>query len=259
MTHHDHLTLLHDLDVADPHPDPRSPRARAAVERILRADPPAPAPVPTRSHRLRRVAVAAGGIAALAVGGVLAPPLTGGDTAYATWTPQATVATGVQRADAGEACRDRLRDAADDDAALDSARVAVAEQRGTWTTVVLAGDGGFSGLCVDDGSAGLFDTMLGSVGTALVASPGPREVTATDLGVGATSAGELSLVAGIAGDEVAAVRLVSPTVGVVTATVGDGRFVLWYPGDELLDASTRGVDLELTFADGSTGAATVRL
>lgn len=259
MSQHDTATLLRALDVADPHPDPRSPRARAARERILRSDPSAPTLTPARARRRGRVVLAAAAVAGLAVAGVLAPSLTGGDTAYATWTPQAAVPSVVQRADAGDACRDRLRGASDDDAALAAARVAVAEQRGTWTAVVLAGDDGFSGLCIDDGSAGLFDTMLGSVGTALVPAPGPREVTATDLGVGATSAGELSLVAGLAGAEVREVRLVSPTAGVVHATVDEGRFVLWYPGDELLEASTRGADLELTYADGSTGTATVRL
>ncbi|WP_046529614.1 hypothetical protein [Cellulomonas sp. FA1] len=262
MNRTDTDTLLRTLDVADPHVDPRSPRARAAMQRIVQTDPDARPDVRTARPRARRLALAAGAVAALAAGAVVVPSLVGGgDAAYATWTATPTEATVVQRADAGEACRDALaRSIAPADAdALAGASVAVAEQRGTWTTVVLAGDGGFGGLCVDDGSAGLFDSMFGSAGVAAVPAPSARGVVVTDLGTGSTSAGDLSLVAGSVGDEVTGVRLRTAGVGDVDASVRDGRFVLWFPGDELRDANAQGVELDVTYADGSTGAVTVGL
>lgn len=253
--------LLRDLDVADPRVHSGSPRARATLERILLTSPAAPAPRRPAPARRRRVVLAAAAVAVLGAGGALVPALDGGDAAYATWTAEPEAVASVERADAGNACREQMRQGAgaDNAAALAAAEVAVAEQRGTWTTVVLAGDGGFSALCVDDGSAGLFTTMFGSIGTPDVPAAGPRDVVATDLGVGATSAGELSLVGGLAGSDVTAVRLHSTSAGVVDASVSGGRFVLWFPGGELADAVPAGVELEVGYSDGTSTTVTVRL
>ena len=46
------------------------------------------------------------------------------------------------------------------------------DRRGDWTTVVLSGDGGFSGLCVTDASTGWFrKDMIGSAGVATGLDP----------------------------------------------------------------------------------------
>ncbi|MBO1751351.1 hypothetical protein J4G33_06000 [Actinotalea sp. BY-33] len=73
------------------------------------------------------------------------------------------------------------------------------------------------------------------------------------------SAGDISLVAGTAGAEVVAVAYRSTTHGEVHATVNGGHFALWFPGDELRDGATEGVQLEATFRDGSTATAVLTL
>jgi len=55
--------------------------------------------------------------------------------------------------------------------------------------------------------------------------------------------------------KVAGIALLTDSHGVVTATIGGGRFALWFPGDELENRDAVAVDV--TYTDGS--AATVRL
>lgn len=253
----DHLTLLRQLDPAREPATDLSARARTDLERILATERwPARRPGRSPARRRPRGRTAVGLVAAgtLAVVGVLAPSvLRGGDTAFASWTPTGIGLSSAERADAGESCRRAL---ADDPAARD-ATVAVAERRGDWTTVVLSADGGFSGLCITDESAGWFrGDMIGSVGVAVgAAAVGDRALLATDLGSGTMSAGDLSLAAGVAGSEVRGVSLRTETHGVVEATVADGRFALWFPGDELEEQGV--VPVQVAYADGST--ARVRL
>ena len=94
----------------------------------------------------------------------------------------------------------------------EGAAVAVAERRGVWTTVVLAGEDGFSALCITDDAVHLFSNgMIGSVGKpADHTTPGPRELIATDLGTGSMDAGEISLAAGAAGGRRCGGRLQEP-------------------------------------------------
>ena len=47
--------------------------------------------------------------------------------------------------------------------------------------------------------------------------------------------------------------------GEVAATVSAGRFALWLPGDELADASREGVEVEVTYRDGSSAVLRVDL
>jgi hypothetical protein len=142
-----------------------------------------------------------------------------------------------------------------------SAKVAIAERRGVWTTVVLAGDDGFSALCITDDAVNLFGkAVMGSVGKSPVsAAPGPREVTATALGTGTMSAGDLSLAAGTAGADVVGVIYKSRTREDVKATVSLGHFALWLPGDELRNASSDGVEVEVTYQDGTKGTSRLTL
>ena len=242
----DALALLPDLDAAAS-ADPRSPQATATLHRILNSPPEARRP----RRSWRRAAVLAGAVASLTLGAVVAVPgLLGGDKAFATWTADPEVLAPSERAAAADSCR-----SAQD--VPDPTLTAVAERRGVWTTVVLVGDDGWSALCITDSSAGWFsDAMIGSSGVADVASPGPRGIVATDLGTGTMSAGNISLAAGRVGSDVVAVSYASRTDGVVAASVDEGHFALWFPGDEL---SSAGADLDVTYADGSTAVQRVHL
>ena len=247
-------TLLHQLDPADSPKAELSQRARADLEWILSMDC-GPAAMPMRRTPRVRVAVGLTAAAALAVAGVLAPSaLRSGDIAFASWTPTASTLSATEGQHAGESCRQELSDA---DPAAGQAHMALADRRGDWTTVVLSGDSGFSGLCITDASTGWFrKDMIGSAGVATGLDPvGARGVVATDLGTGTMAAGDISLTAGFAGPQVVGITLDTEWHGVVAATVAGGRFALWFPGDELDDRDA--VPVEVTYADGST--ATVKL
>lgn len=95
-----------------------------------------------------------------------------------------------------------------------------------------------------------------SAGTAV---PGPRELTATDLGTGTMSAGDISLAADAAGSDIVGVIYMSRTHEDVTATVSLGHFALWLPGDELRNASSDGVEVYVTYQDGTTGTSRLTL
>ena len=247
-------TLLHRLDPADSPKAELSARARADLEWILSMDA-RPTAMPMRRTPRVRAAVGLTAAAALAVAGILAPSaLRGGDTAFASWIPTASTLSATERALAGESCRQELSEA---DPAAGQAHMVLADRRGHWTTVMLSGDGGFSGLCITDASTGWFrKDVIGSAGVATgLDTVGARGVVATDLGTGTMAAGDIFLAAGFAGPQVAGITLHTESHGVVTATIAGGRFALWFPGDELGDRDT--VPFEVTYTDGST--ATVKL
>ncbi len=247
-------------------------RALADLQHILASDPrlegaPArrdlrPGIRPRHSRTVRRVALAGGLVAAATAGVLVLPSPFGGDHAYASWTPTPTGLSPARSAEAAERCREEQSDGPGEDyPQLADASVAVAERRGEWTTVILAGEGGFSALCITDDSSGLFTNgMIGSIGVAAGGLPGAREVRATELGMGTVgAAGDMSMAAGYAGTEVVGVAYHSRSHGVVTATVNAGRFALWFPGDELIDAARWGVDVEVTYGDGSHSTSTLSL
>jgi len=254
---------LRTLDAAEP---PRSPgpRARAELESILAVDPLAPGPRPARrtaAHRVGsrpgtsrgRIALAGVALAALTAGAVALPSLSGGDPAFASWTADPSGLSAEQSEQVAQDCRDNAYEGYEDQ--LRAASTAIAERRGVWTTVVLAGNDGFAVLCITDDSSSWFDRgMIGSIGApADWAPPGPRELRARDLGRGTMSAGDISLAAGDAGSDVAGVVYRSRVHGDVTATLAEGHFAFWLPGDELEHASSSGVEVEVTYRDGSTG------
>lgn len=72
-------------------------------------------------------------------------------------------------------------------------------------------------------------------------------------------AGDLSMAAGEAGSDVVEIVYRSRTRGDVAATVSKGHFALWLPGDELRDLSSTGVEVEVTYRDGSTGTTLLTL
>ena len=262
----DMLATLRTLDPADPNVDPHSPRARATLERILTIEPGQHSddpPVRVRSRRGMRLAVVASATAVTAGAAVVVlPSLTNGDRAFASWTATPSGLSAQAAADAAANCRDEQLDGPGEDYSdeLRLADVAIAERRGEWTLVVLTGSEGFSALCITDESTPLFRDWIGSVGTpGNYATPDPRDIVATDLGTGSARAGELSVAAGYVGSDVTGVVYQSAGRGAVVATVSGGRFALWMPGDELEDASRDGVEVEVTYRDGSSAALRVDL
>lgn len=259
-------TALRRLDAADPDAGPTSTRAQSDLTGILHAGRSGLGDLdrlPTRRHRMRRslVAIAAVAAAFTAVF-VAAPSVIGGDRAFASWTATPTSLGASESAEAAKDCQSAMLDGAGVDYAseLAAAEPAVAEQRGDWTMVVLTGADGFAATCITDDSRRLFGDMFGSIGMSTAAvAPEAREIAVTDLGSGAARAGDLSVAAGVTGSDVAAITYESATRATVTATVSGGRFALWFPGDELESASTNGIELNVTYANGETSVVRAEL
>lgn len=276
---HDILTTLRALDSADEHVDSRSTRARSDLARIMATDPSAPGsggpsqgrrPSSSRSGdprrtstRARRGLLAGGVVTAVVTTWLLLPSMMGGDHAFATWSSTPEAMTAQERADAASECRDAQRSGPGGDYAdeLTRAEAVIAERRGAWVTVVMAGDDGFSAMCITDDSTRLFDDWIGSIGMVpdQRAVPAARDLIATDLGTGVIDAGQVSLAAGRAGANVVGVVYRSKEQGEVSATVSGGRFALWLPGDELEHAPNAGVEVEVTYRDGTTGTRSLHL
>jgi len=254
-------TLLETLDAADGSKIDRV-RADADLHRILVSAPSQPAlgqadprRVKTRPRTVRRLAVLAGSVAAVTLGMMTLPPLSGGDPAFATWTAVPSGMTERERLAAADDCRESKKDVGggmySDD--LAGAELAISEKRGAWTTVVLTGGDGFSALCITEDSSHLFGkSRTGSVGRALEGvALGPRELKATGLGVGTMGAGDISMAEGAAGADVKDVVYKSGSQGDVAATISKGRFALWLPGDDMRDYPPTGVEVTVTYGDGT--------
>ncbi|MEU4191937.1 hypothetical protein AB0E69_08575 [Kribbella sp. NPDC026611] len=250
------LETIKSLDPADPTAGSHTPRAHADLQRILHT----PRDLPARPRVRRRRLVLAGGVAVvMAAGAFVVPSVTGGDKAFATWTAQPTGMAAGERADAAASCRKHQASGSPEyREQVAGATAAIAERRGNWTLVALAGQNGFSALCITDDSRPIFRSMIGSLGTT-THQPGPRGLTAVNLGMGMLNNRSLSVAAGFAGAEVAAVSYLSPTKGKVAATVSAEQFALWLPGNDLDHASRTGVPLQVSYRDGTTATVTVKL
>ncbi len=274
------MTSTHDLEKAlrtmDPSPCGSAveddARTDADLRRILATDPRAPerrrrwtaAPGPRGWPSMGRLALAGVVVAAVAAGVVVAPSILGRDAVYADWEASPNDLTPAESEKAGRSCRNALDDGGMTtdrySAQLAEARTAIAERRGAWTLVVLTGDGGFSATCMtDSGRWSFLASMIGSVGVLDVPEPGPRELVATDLGTGGSEANQLSVAAGFAGSDITGVTYRSPSHGDVIATVNEGHFALWMPGDDLEDAASEGADVEVTYRDAATSTVTLDL
>lgn len=259
----DLIPTLRQLDRADRAIDPDSPRARADLARILSTERELTSPSAPRPRRTtRRILIAAAAVAVVTAGVVALPSVVGGDQAFATWTPVARGLSPAERTDAVDSCRTSQLDGPGKEYAdqVKGADGSIVEGRGVWTSVLLTGDDGFSALCVTDSSRRLFDDWIGSIGAAPASSSaGSRQISATDLGTGSMGAGDISLAAGVVGSEVTGVTYTSPDGVKVRATVANEHFLFWLPGDALMDAASDGVEVTLTYRDGTTGRAELRL
>lgn len=260
-------SALRSLDPADHVVDPRGTRASNDLDAILATnpdtDPTTAAPRRRPTHRsARRLALTGAAVAALALGLVVIPAMsTDDEDAFASWAAVPEQVAPQQRPEAADKCRNTWQTAPDTSPwgvtseDLDSAHVAVAEKRGSWTTVVLAGDDGLTATCTW-GPKGPASAGLGTREDILPLDP--REIRMFNVGGSSQgSQGDLSSIVGYSGGDVVGVSYNSERYGDVVATVGEGRFALWMPGDELHGENKRdprqgGVDLKVTYVDGST-------
>jgi hypothetical protein len=199
-------------------------------------------------------------VAAATVAAVVLPSALGGDRAFATWTATPIGLSASERADAANSCRKEQKSGnADYAGQLKSAGTAIAEKRGAWTLVVLAGQNGFSALCITDESTRFFKSTIGSIGTAVDADrPNSRGLSATDLGTGSIDGHDLSVAVGTAAPDVTSVTYTSPTRGPVQATLSGGHFALWLPGNDLAGGS-KGTPVTVTYRDGTSATVILSL
>jgi len=253
--------MLADLAALDPARDLRAP-GRADDEALRSILGTARHATPLR--RSPRAAVLAGAAAAVVVaaGGLAVVWWPGAPAAYASWTAvpnDLSAAETTARAATCEPVAHTITEGPDgprvDEVPI---RPVLAEQRGDYTYVLLTGDGATGECLVTVQAAGATDVVSGD---AVLASPppapGPRDVTTLQLGTaswseGDTGDGALTSAYGRAGEEIASVTLTLVTGEQVEATVHDGWWAAWAPGEAALDDTAR-----VTFTDGGTAEVAV--
>jgi len=248
---------LRDLDPAktDALSTVRREVAGATLERIL-STPAAARPVedmvapPRRRRRLRLLVP----LALVAAAGMAVPALLlGGGTAYGSWTPTPERLTGVAAVAAAATCRASLG------APDRGERIAVAEQRGKWTYVLLSG-AGTEAMClmpndlVKKGGTG--PLYAGSYSPDAPAPPhlAPDRIVEETSGEGDTDEGWFNWVAGYVGKEVTGITVHTSSSPDIQASVVGNRFAAWWPG--IVQSSRRPAGETWSYtvhlADGST-------
>lgn len=269
--HTDTMTTaaLRDLDPAPTTvlTDAERERADATFARILAT--PSHDHVQAKSDRPRRrrtrllVPVALVGAAGAAVPALLL----GGGSAFASWTPTPEPLTGVAAAEAATTCLAALG------VPDEGERVMVAERRGGWTYVLLAGPNSEGTCLMPEGLVGQQNPaeykkegFMGSYSPDAdeVPTPAPGGITGYG-GAGSVPTNGLwgfgkdeewvSWVEGYVGRDVTAITVHTPTGVDVKASVANGRFAAWWPSvkpssenPEVMEAWT----YTLALADGST-------
>ena len=221
--------------------------------------------VPPRPRRRWIPPLVAVGLAGAA--GAAVPALLLGGSAFGSWTPTPEPLTGAASAEAASTCiaMFAMPDRGE--------RVEIADTRGAWTYVVLAGPTAEATCLMPEGLVGREDPaaartegFMGSYTTD------PREaptLAANDI-VGYGGAGSVptdglwgfgddeewvSYVDGYVGSAVTGVTVHTPTGADVEASVGNGRFAAWWPSPE---PSSENLDVmgawtyTVTLADGTT-------
>ena len=207
-------------------------RADAAFARIVATPNDEPVTVePNRPRRRRSRLVVAAGLAGAA--GVAIPGLLfGGGTAYGSWTPTPEPLTDAAAAKAAATCRAAL---AEPDR---GERVAVAERRGEWTYVLLAGPR-TEATCLmpddliaheapadhkDEGFFGSYD--YDNAVPPTVASDRIDETTSMQ---GSTDEGWFTWSGGYVGSDVTGVTVHTSSGLDIEASVAGNRFAAWWP------------------------------
>lgn len=199
---------------------------------------------PARSRPARRLAMGAAALVLVTVVALMLTLTQSGPQAYATWAAEPTP---VAPAEAAERCPQV--EAGPPEVPVEPV---LAEQRGSYTFAVLAGEGVFVECLHSTAGDDVFVIAQGA------APPDPAafelgEAPALVLDPGADSwgseggEGPITTVVGLAADDVTAVS-VSTTDGVrAEATLAGGWWAVWFPGDvEISD------DLVITTPDGES-------
>lgn len=260
---------LRDLDPAPTTvlTDAERGRADAAFARILAT--PSHGPVPEKTNRprqrLTRLLVPVG--LAFAAAAAVPALLLGGDSAFASWTPTPEPLTGGAAAEAATACRAAL-------AATDQGeRIVIAERRGGWTYVLLAGPDSEATCLMPEGLVDqedpAADAREGFMGS-YTSDPGEAPTLARSGIIGYGAAGSVPTdglwdfgdheewitdVRGYVGRDVTGVIVHTPIGTDVDASVANGRFAAWWPSAK---PSSENPEVDgawtytVTLADGTT-------
>ena len=218
----------------------------------------------TPIRRPRRTAALAGAAAAavVAVAGVATVWWPASPAAYASWTAVPTVVPPAEVGTDAQACgtvAHRISEG-DDGPQVEDVPISpvLAERRGDYTYVLLTGDGAAGECLVTTQASGATDAVTGdAVLGSEPAEPGPRDVTTLQSGTASWSEGEtgdgaLTSAYGRAGADVVSFALTTTAGERVEATVSDGWWAVWAPGEASLRTTA-----ELTFSDGATAEVAV--
>jgi hypothetical protein len=203
-------------------------QADATFARIVAT--PCDEPVPElqgRPHRRRSRLLVAAGLAGVV--GVATPALLlDGGSAYGSWTPTPVPLTDVAAARAATTCRAGL------DVPDRGERVAVAERRGGWTYILLAGPRAELICLMPDDLVGQDLTDRGGffgAGTDAAAPPtlDPDRIDEYISAQGDTDEGWFLWVAGYVGSDVTGVTVHTSSGLDIEASVTGNRFAAWWP------------------------------
>lgn len=260
---------LRDLDPAPTTAltDEELERADATFARILAT--PSHDQDPEESDRPRRrwsrllvpVGLVGAGIAVPAL-------LLGGGPVFASWTPKPQPLAAAAATEAATTCRTVL------EVPDQGERVVIAERRGGWTYVLIAGPESEGFCLMPDGLVGHQDLadhreegFFGGYTTDPVEAPTPARdrIVESESVAGSVPApglwpfhkddGWFSSVEGYVGSDVTGVTVHTPVGTDVEASVANGRFAAWWPSEQ---PSSENLDVmeawtyTLTLADGST-------
>ncbi len=228
-------------------------RADAAFARIVatRGDEPVPLAADRPPRRRSRLLVTLG--LAGAAGVAIPVLLLGGGTAYGSWTPRPEPLTDVAAAKVATTCRTAL------DVPDRGERVAMAERRGDWTYLLLAGSGTQAICLMPDDLVGQDPTaredFFGSYDTDTVAPPtlDPDRIDETTSMQGNTEEGWFSSVEGYVGSDVTGVTVHSSSGLDIEASVAGNRFAAWWPSSkQSSDQPAETWSYTVHLADGNT-------
>jgi hypothetical protein len=243
-------------------------RADAAFARIVATPPEDRVPGESDRPRRRRSRLLVPAGLAGAAGAAVTALLVSGGSALASWTPEPQPLAHAAAAAAAATCRVVL------EVPGQGARVAVAERRGGWTYVLIAGPAGQAACLMPDDLVGQPDPaehrgegFFGgySPDPVEVATPGRDRIVETESTAGSVivsrpwplrdEEGWFSSVQGYVGSDVTRVTVHTPTGADVEASVAGGRFAAWWPseqpGSDHLDAMGAWT-YTVTLVDGTT-------